>query len=149
MAYHLRRRIRERAASTLGSLSTTGSRVFQSRLYPMESAGLPGLCIYTNNETVDIASVGSTRTLFRELNLIVEGYASASTDVEDTLDQIGMEVEVAMQGDIYLGDLAMDSHLTEVDITLSGDGATGIGVIRHNYLVTYQNLENTPDTPAP
>ena len=94
MANHLRRRIRERAASRLGSLSTTGSRVYQSRIYPMESDSLPGLCIYTNDEAIDIASIGSTRTLFRELNLIVEGYASAASDVEDTLDQIGKEVEI-------------------------------------------------------
>jgi hypothetical protein len=114
----------------------------------MESDSLPGLCIYTNDEAIDIASIGSTRTLFRELNLIVEGYASAASDVEDTLDQIGKEVEVALSADITLDSLAMDSRLTEVTVTLSGDGSTGIGTIRHNYLVTYQNLENTPDTPA-
>jgi len=148
MANHLRRRIRERAASRLGSLSTTGSRVYQSRIYPMESDSLPGLCIYTNDEAIDIASIGSTRTLFRELNLIVEGYASASTNLEDTLDQIGKEIEVAFSGDIKINNLAMDSHLTDVEVSLSGDGSTGMGVIRHTYLVTYQNLENTPDTPA-
>ena len=107
---HLRRQIRERAASTLTGLTTTGSNVFQSRVYPMESADLPGLCIYTNSETVDIASIGTTRTVFRELNLIVEGYASASTNLEDTLDQIGKEIEVAFSGDIKINNLAMDSR---------------------------------------
>ncbi len=148
MANHLRRRIRSRVATTLTGLSTTGSNVFQSRVYPMESADLPGLCIYTNSETVDIASIGATRTLFRELNLMIEGYASASTNLEDTLDQIGKEIEVAFSGDIKINNLAMDSHLTDVEVSLSGDGSTGMGVIRHTYLVTYQNLENTPDTPA-
>jgi hypothetical protein len=80
--------------------------------------------------------------------LIVEGYASASTNLEDTLDQIGKEIEVAFSGDIKINNLAMDSHLTDVEVSLSGDGSTGMGVIRHTYLVTYQNLENTPDTPA-
>ena len=114
----------------------------------MESGGLPGLCIYNNDESVDIASIGSTRTLFRELNLMVEGYASAASNLEDTLDQIGKEVEVACSGDIKVNNLAMDSRLTNVEVSLSGDGASGIGVIRHTYLVTYQNLENTPDSPA-
>ena len=54
MANHLRRQIRERAATTLTGLATTGSNVFQSRFYPMESAGLPGLCIYTKDETAEI-----------------------------------------------------------------------------------------------
>ena len=75
MANHLRHQIRERTATTLTGLSSTGSNVFQSRFYPMESAGLPGLCIYTKDETAEISVMGATRTVQRELNLMVEGYA--------------------------------------------------------------------------
>ena len=145
MANHLRRQIRERAATTLTGLTTTGSNVFQSRVYPMESAGLPGLCIYTTEETVEMQSMGGTRHVSRDLTLIVEGYATASANVDDTLDQIGKEVEVAMSGDITLNDLAQDSYLSSVEITLSGDGSTGIGKITHSYTVVYQNAENAPD----
>ena len=146
MANHLRRQIRERAATTLTGLTTTGSNVFQSRVYPMESAGLPGLCIYTTEETVEMQSMGGTRHVSRDLTLIVEGYATDSANVDDTLDQIGKEIEVAMSGDITLNDLAQDSYLSSVEITLSGDGSTGIGKITHSYLVVYQNAENAPDS---
>tara|TARA_A100001201_G_scaffold141134_1_gene135812 strand:+ start:693 stop:1139 length:447 start_codon:yes stop_codon:yes gene_type:complete len=145
MANHLRRQIRERAATTLTGLTTTGSNVFQSRVYPMESAGLPGLCIYTTEETVEMQSMGGTRNVSRDLTLIVEGYATDSANVDDTLDQIGKEIEVAMSGDITLNDLAQDSYLSSVEITLSGDGSTGIGKITHSYTVVYQNAENAPD----
>jgi len=145
MANHLRRQIRERAATTLTGLTTTGSNVFQSRVYPMESAGLPGLCIYTTEETVEMQSMGGTRHVSRDLTLIVEGYATDSANVDDTLDQIGKEIEVAMSGDITLNDLAQDSYLSSVEITLSGDGSTGIGKITHSYIVVYQNAENAPD----
>ena len=145
MANHLRRQIRERAATTLTGLTTTGSNVFQSRVYPMESAGLPGLCIYTTEETVEMQSMGGTRHVSRDLTLIVEGYATASANVDDTLDQIGKEVEIAMSGDIKLNNLAQDSYLSGVEITLSGDGKTGIGKIAHSYTVVYQNAENAPD----
>ena len=145
MANHLRRQIRERAATTLTNLTTTGTNVFQSRIYPMESAGLPGLCIYTQEESVEIQTIGSTRTVYRELSLIVEGYATASSDLEDTLDLIGKEVEIAMAGDIGLNSLAGDSHLSGVEITISGEGSTGIGTIRHTYTVIYGNAENAPD----
>ena len=145
MANHLRRQIRERAATTLTGLTTTGSNVFQSRVYPMESAGLPGLCIYTTDETVEMQSMGATRHISRDLTLIVEGYATDSANVDDTLDQIGKEIEIAMSGDITLNDLAQDSYLSSVEITLSGDGSTGIGKITHSYLVVYQNAENAPD----
>ena len=111
----------------------------------MESAGLPGLCIYTQEESVEIQTIGSTRTVYRELSLIVEGYATASSDLEDTLDLIGKEVEIAMAGDIGLNALAGDSHLSGVEITISGEGSTGIGVIKHTYTVIYGNAENAPD----
>ena len=145
MANHLRRQIRERAATTLTGLTTTGSNVFQSRVYPMESAGLPGLCIYTTDEAIEIQSMGGTRNVSRDLTLIVEGYATDSANVDDTLDQIGKEIEIAMSGDITFNDLAQDSYLSSVEITLSGDGSTGIGKITHSYTVVYQNAENAPD----
>ena len=146
MANHLRRQIRERAATTLTGLTTTGSNVFQSRVYPMESAGLPGLCIYTTDEAIELQSMGATRHVSRDLTLIVEGYATASANVDDTLGQIGKEIEVAMSGDITLNDLAQDSYLSSVEITLSGDGSTGIGKITHSYIVVYQNAENAPNS---
>ena len=145
MANHLRRQIRERVATTLTGLSTTGSNVFQSRIYPMESAGLPGLCVYTQEESVGIQSMGGTRNVSRDLTLIIEGYASASSNIDDTMDAIGKEIEIAMSGDITLNDLAQDSYLSSVEITLSGDGTTGIGKITHSYSVVYQNAENAPD----
>ena len=145
MANHLRRQIRERVATTLTGLSTTGSNVFQSRIYPMESAGLPGLCVYTQEESVGIQSMGGTRNVSRDLTLIIEGYASASSNIDDTMDAIGKEVEVAMAGDIEINNLAQDSYLSGVEITLSGDGSTGIGKITHSYIVVYQNAENAPD----
>ena len=145
MANHLRRQIRERAATTLTGLTTTGSNVFQSRVYPMESAGLPGLCIYTTDEAIEMQSMGGTRNVSRDLTLIVEGYATDSANVDDTLDQIGKEIEIAMSGDIKLNNLAQDSYLSSVEITLSGDGSTGIGKITHSYTVVYQTAENAPD----
>ena len=66
----------------------------------MESAGLPGLCIYTKDETAEISVMGATRTVQRDLDLVVEGYAKTANNLDDTLDQIGKELEVAMAGDI-------------------------------------------------
>ena len=48
-------------------------------------------------------------------------------------------------GDIEINNLAQDSYLSGVEITLSGDGSTGIGKIAHSYTVVYQNAENAPD----
>ena len=88
----------------------------------MESVGLPGLCIYTQNEDVSIDAMGATRTVGRDLELIVEGYDATGSNLDDTLDQIGKEVETALAGDIGFNSLAVESSLTGVEINYSGDG---------------------------
>ena len=67
--------------------------------------GYRGLCIYTKDESAEISVMGATRTVQRELNLMVEGYVKTATNLDDTLDQIGKEIEVAMAGDIDLNSL--------------------------------------------
>ena len=48
MADHVRQQIRERIATTITGLSTTGSNVFQSRVYPLDVDSLPALLVYHN-----------------------------------------------------------------------------------------------------
>ena len=50
MANHLRQQIRERIGTTLTGLSTTGSNVYQSRVYQLEDSNLPALLIYTKSD---------------------------------------------------------------------------------------------------
>ena len=63
--------------------------------------------------------MGATRTVGRDLELIVEGYATGS-NLDDTLDQIGKEVETALAGDIGFNSLAVESSLTGVESNYSG-----------------------------
>jgi hypothetical protein len=42
----------------------------------------------------------------------------------------------------------MDSYLTDVSISYSGEGSKPTGTIRMTYLVQYRNLENAPDSSA-
>ena len=51
MANHIRQQIREYFGTTLTGLTTTGSNVYESRVYPIENAKLPALVIYTKSET--------------------------------------------------------------------------------------------------
>ena len=67
---HVRQQIRERVGTTLGSLTTTSSRVYQSRVYPLASNNLPGLLIYTKSEESEPATMGSVQLLMRNLTLI-------------------------------------------------------------------------------
>jgi hypothetical protein len=58
MANHVRQQIRERVATTLTGLTTTGSKVYQSRVYPLAANNLPGLLVFTNSETSEPDQMG-------------------------------------------------------------------------------------------
>ena len=119
MANHLRRQIRERVATMLTGLSTTGSNVFQSHVYPLENSDLPALCIYTQDEEIEVGAMGDPRVCHSTMTLIVDGYAQTSSNLDDQLDQIGKEVQVAMAGDVDINNLVKDSYLSSVDISYS------------------------------
>ena len=146
MANHLRRQIREEVAvNLLTGLSTTGSNVFQSHVYPLENADLPALCVYTQEEEVEVDAMGSPRICQSTLTLMVDGYAQHASTLDDVLDDIGKEVQVAMASDVGINSLVVDSYLSNVDISYSGEGNVPTGVIRHHYSVIYRFEEDAPD----
>lgn len=148
---HVRRQIRERVGTTLGSLATTSTRVYQSRMVSLPDTLLPALCIYTLSEAVAAEHGDVPRSQMRELRLVVEAYARAAADLDDTLDQIAVEVEEAMAGDRDLGGLAFETDLQAVEILLAKTqdeegGDRQIGVARFTYGVRYQVVETDVET---
>lgn len=145
MADHIRQQIRERVATTLTGLTTTGSRVYQSRVYPMTETNMPGILIYSTSEDSEIDVMGSTGTLNRLLNLTVEGYVKSTTEFDDKIDDICKEIETAMAGDQTINGLAKNSFLAGTEINYSGEGEQPIGVVTLNYVVQYRTATNAPD----
>ena len=143
---HARQQIRERVATTLTSLSTTGTNVFQSRVYPMESAGLPGLIIYTTSESIDLEGVSTGRNLIRILDLVVEGYAKAASNTDDTADTIAKEVETALMGDVTINGLAKDCILSGTEIELRSESEQPLAVVKLTFNVVYITKDDTPGT---
>jgi hypothetical protein len=142
---HLRQSIRERIATDVTGLSTTGSNVFQSRVYPVEDGSLPCLLVYTTSEESEVTEIASPRPMTRLLNVIVQGVVGATTP-DDTLDTISKEIEVAMASDVTINDLADNSFLSSTDIEFNADGAKPIGTVMLNYVVEYRNVDNDPES---
>lgn len=144
---HLRQQIREYVGGTLVSgLTTTGTRVYQSRLYPMADDNLPGLLVYTTTEESEPDVMGSTRNMDRSMNLVIEGFAKTATNLDDKLDTIADEVETAMAGSPTINSLAKNSWLAGTEIALMGEGETPVGVITMNFNVIYRTQDSSPDT---
>ena len=150
MANHLRRQIRERIATDVTSLSTTGSNVFQSRAYPIEESKLPCLLVFDSEESAEIRSMGAIRGISSELTVNIEGYCQGGDGaaVMNTLAAIQKEVQIAMQADITINSLARDSYLTSADASVNAEATKPTGSVQMSYLVTYQYMENAPATAA-
>ena len=140
---HLRQQIRERVATTLTGLTTTGSNVFQSRVYPIEHTKLPCLLIYTREESSEPLDMSPPRTIEKRLSLVVEGYVKANSNYDDTIDTITKEVEVAMYGDRLINNLAKDSFLVSTDISFNGEGDNPLGIVVMTFEIPYHHTEGT------
>ena len=139
---HIRKTIREHVVTTITSLSTTGSNVYETRYFPLQTGNLPALIVYTLDETVEDYTIGqNTRTQLRSLNLIIEAHCRGTANIDDTLDTIAEEVEEAMVTDITRGGNAKDTKLvsTEVDFDTASQKT---GLMRLTYLITYNTVEN-------
>ena len=145
MANHIRQQIREKFGTTLTGLTTTGSNVFESRVYPLENASLPALIIYTKSETSEPIVIGTQRLMSRELSVVVEGYAKATSNFDDTIDTISKEVEEAIAADRTLDGLAKDCYLESTEIEFNGEGEKPLGYVSLTFLTNYYVKETNPD----
>ena len=146
MANHLRRQIREAVATAVTGLTTTSTRVFQSRVYPLEAGDLPCLLIRTQSETVSAQEISTPRALERYLTVELVAVAKGVADVDDTLDQICKEVEIALAMPCAaLAGLAKGIDLTNVEIELEGSAEQPVGKATLRYQVLYFTEENAPD----
>jgi hypothetical protein len=145
MANHIRQQIREYFGSNLNGLSTTGSNVYESRVYPIENSKLPALVIYTKSETSEPIVIGTDRVMSRELSVVVEGYAKATSNFDDTIDTISKEVEEAIAADRTLGGLAKDTYLESTQIDFNAEGEKPLGFVSLTFISNYYVKEKNPD----
>jgi len=145
---HVRTQIRDDIVTTLTGLTTTGSNVFRSRIFPLEETNLPALCIYTKSETSEYDTIGLPRSVNRVLDVAVEAYVKGVSNYDNTLDTIAVEMEEAIAADITLGGLAKDAQITAFEADFAGDGEQPVAVGRFTVTVEYRTVENDVETAA-
>jgi hypothetical protein len=142
---HVRKSIREYFGTTLNNLSTTGTNVFESRVYTLQDNALPALAIYTKSETSEPIVIGTNRVMSRDLAVVVEGYCKAVSNFDDVIDQISLEVEEAIAADRTLGGLAKDTYIESTEIDFTGEGEQPVGSVTLTFLTNYYVQETNPD----
>lgn len=145
---HLRKQIRDAVVTALTGLTTTSTRVYKSRVYPLETGKLPGLCIYTKSEEISTTTINRPRTQIRTLEVIVEAYVMVNTNFDDTIDTISVEVEEALYTNALLGGLSKELNILSFDADYSGEGEKVVGVGRWTVNVIYTDKENDVETVA-
>lgn len=113
---HIRTQIRNALSTRLTGLTTTGARVFNNRLEPLQFTELPALLVMNDSEIINGRSFGSqlaphARRELRTISYKVRAVVKANAAIEDTLDQICLETEKAIGSDIFMGGLTVDARL--------------------------------------
>ena len=148
MADHLRKQIRSAAVNALTGLATTAARVKNSPVNALQESDLPGLRVFTQGESAQIASMGSTRKRERTLTLVVEACVKATTGYADTVDLIAKEVEVALDANNTLGGLCAQIEPRAFSEDQDGAGDKPVAVGRIEFEVLYYTRKGAPDTAA-
>lgn len=143
---HVRQQIRDRVATLVTGLPTTGTSVYKMRRYALDDAKLPAICVYTMDESSSLITIGS-RTLRRVINVVVDIIIKgSSTTVSDSIDTICVSAEEAMAADFTLNGLAKSSVLTSSEIDVNVEGEKSIASARLVYAVEYITLITDVET---
>jgi hypothetical protein len=137
---HARTAIRSSAVTAVTGLTTTGQRVYNTRIFPLAESNLPCLAVYTGDEGVERHAIGGL--LERQLELIVMGYAKGVSGVEDTLDAMAGEVEAAVTALTGAKDVVIRSLRTEYD----GEGEVPLASVELIFTVVYYTDSGVPGT---
>lgn len=143
MADHAHKQIRAAVATALTGLTTSGARVYANRLMPMESGQLPGLRIYLDDEQAEALTFHAPYAQERALALAVECCARGNT-LDDTLDLMSKEVEIAMAAGITVGGKALQPVYAGMEYS-DELADQPVGVKRLRFTLSYSAMSNAPD----
>lgn len=146
MAVHVRTQVRDAAVVALTGLATTGARVFKSRVYPAQDHEMPCLLVYMQGDFADPQTLDVPEYQRRTAELRVEGLAFPDTDMEDKLNQIGLEVEIALAPGLVVDSKLLVCTYVGSDTVLRGpEGAMEMGAIVVRFATDLLTLASNPD----
>lgn len=138
---HFRQQIREAAAAALLGLPSTATRVYQSRLHPIEASKLPCLLVNTDDEELNTVSIHPMPIMDRNLTLTVRAVAKVVANLDDTLDSMIAEVESVLGGST-LGEKVKTLELQTISIEMEAESDKPVGIATMRFLTSYMTVAN-------
>lgn len=144
MADHLHKQIRGAVVSKLTGLTTSGSRVYANRLAPLTDSTSPSLLITLDEEQAEPLTIHAPMAQERRLALSVALVAKASTALDDTLDLMSKEVEIALAAGVTVGSRTLE--VVYAGMSFEDELADRpVGIKRLRFTITYSAMSNAPD----
>lgn len=144
MADHLHKQIRAAVVAKLTGLTTSSTRVYANRLQPLPDATQPSLLITLDEERAEGLTLHAPQMHERTLSLSVAAIAKASTAVDETLDLMSKEVEIALSTGITVGTRTLDVFYTGMSFE-DEQSDKPVGVKRMTFTIPYTAMSNAPD----
>lgn len=146
MPDHIDKQLRDAATALLTGLTTTGSRIYKSRVYPMRDADLPGLRIYVDESSISVASLGGAkRYQERTISLVVEFCAKATSSYDDQADASKKEIEIAIGNANTITSTVKYAQLARIETERSGEGEQVLMMTRLTFDCVAYTAMNAPD----
>lgn len=143
---HGRQQVRDAVVTAVTGLTTTGTRVYSGRVFPLSRLRLPALFVYSlEEEVVEEQGVMGLEQL-RKLTVAVEVLTEANESLDDAVDQICAEVEIAIHADTTLGGVSKWIEYTGVEITLEDGGQKAVGSAQMTFAAEYRVDAVDPET---
>lgn len=141
---HARQQIRQAAVALITGLTTTGTRVYDSRFFELEATQVPAWAVYTTEEAEESEISAMGGQLERVCNLSFVGLARAltGTALQTTLDTMAEELEeVVLRNSITGAELILSGTEWEFD-TEESDAAEG--KVTLTYACRYYTNQGAP-----
>jgi len=147
---HVRKQLRDAVALAVTGLTSTGTRVYESRSLPLSALAteLPALCVFARQDVpdYDLGSMGTT--VLRVLEMHVQGYYRGADGpaIEEGLDAIAEQVETAVFANSALLALAHRVKLGPQVLEVDAEGDQTLGMIDMVFEILYRTAEGVPGT---
>jgi len=145
MANHRAEDIVAAVVTKVTGLTTTGSRVFRGRVYPLQDTEEPALCVFLKSDNPDEPS-NSFSILDSDLSISIQAYVKTSASQVDTvLNQIRKEVTIALQADNKQGlAYVIETFEGPADYAVRGEGDKPTAVLTMDWKFKYRRSRQDP-----
>lgn len=146
MADHRAEQIVARTVVTVTGLTTTGSRAYRGRAYPLQTANLPGLCVFQGPDRPQ-SDTSSYGFIDSDLTVYIDIYVKTVTSQVDTLlNQIRKELVIALSASYTQGlSFVIDTVEGDADEPdLNGESDQPVARLRTSWVFRYRRSRTDP-----